>query len=469
MAIEFMRFKSVSSRSARLADYVLRNGEYETKEADFLVGGSAGLPTWATSPHDFFKEAEKQEHGEIGKHVIIALPKEFNLNENKELSEELLRELFPSHTYVWGIHENIGTLSNEKNPHLHILVCDRKIEPERAEPPRETYFKKSRTLKTGEISGGYRKDNFLSGSQRQKGLLLKKKALEKIMNQHIQKHNEKTGENVRKISFEERHGKGERHLGKNAIAVGIKERTNVVQSELDRRIKNEIVIQQKNVENAEKIAIKKCTNLIFEEKVILTAKKAVNFVRYFGDKSRQKKAAEESEMNLRRSKLTDRQKYQIFTENREHNQKIAENRVLKKEQNFNDGLRAEAGRRKIKNPVEYTSSNKIIREIKEKRQKEEIRRKIAEKIYMERLEESHRQEREAEEAWEAEMERREQYRRELNEQIERERMEQLQAEAKKEPEYPKFERQLERIAPHQPTEHTTNRKPEKKKNRGFER
>ena len=430
MAIEFMRFKSVSSRSARLADYVLRNGEYETKEADFLVGGSAGLPTWATSAHDFFKEAEKQEKGEIGKHVIIALPKEFDLNENKDLSEELLRELFPSHTYVWGIHENIGTLSNEKNPHLHILVCDRKIEPERAEPPRETYFKKSRTLKTGEISGGYRKDDFLSGSHRQQGLLLKKKSLEKVMNRHIQKHNEKTGENVRKISFEERHGKGERHLGKNAIAVGIKERSKVVQNELDRRIKNEVEKQQKNVENAEKIAIKKCTDLIFEDKVELTLKKAVNFVRYFGEKSKQKKAAEKAEMDIRRRKLTDRQKYQIFTENRQKNEKIAENRILGKEKNFNIGLHTEAERRRIKNPIEYESTNDFIQGIHQKQRTEENRRLLE------------RQKREEERQKQEEAEHR---RRELE------------------------EKQVEWIAPRQPTDRTAERTPTKKKNRDFER
>ena len=434
MAIEFMRFKSVSSRSARLADYVLRNGEYKTKETDFLVGGSAGLPSWSTSAHDFFKEAEKQEKGEIGKHVIIALPKEFNLDENKDLSEELLRELFPSHTYVWGIHENIGTLSNEKNPHLHILVCDRKIEPERAEPPRETYFKKSRTLKTGEISGGYRKDDFLSGSHRQKGLLLKKKALEKIMNQHIQKHNEKIGENVRKISFEERHGKGERHLGKNAIAVGIKERSNVVQNELDRRIKNEVEKQQNAVENADKIAIMKNTNLYFEDKLILSAKKAVNFVRYFGDNEKQKKAAEIAELNLRRQKLENRltpwEKQKFFVERRQKNEKIAENRILEKEENFNAGLRAEAERRQIKNPVEYESMNDFICGIHQKRRTEENRRLLERK----------KQEEERQKQEEAERRRRE-----------------------------FTEKQVERIAPQQPTDRTAERRSAKKKNRDFER
>ena len=489
MAIEFMRFKSVSSRSARLADYVLRNGEYEAKEADFLVGGSAGLPSWATSPHDFFKEAEKQEKGEIGKHVIIALPKEFNLDENKELSEELLQELFPSHTYVWGIHENIGSLSNEKNPHLHILVCDRKIEPERAEPTREIYFKKSRTLKTGEISGGYRKDDFLSGSQRQKGLLLKKKALEKVMNRHIQKHNEKTGENVRKISFEERHGKGERHLGKNAIAVGIKTRAKVIQSELDRRIEKEVKIQQKNVENAEKMAIKKCTNLYFEEKIVLNAKKAVNFVRYWGDKSKRKEENERIELDMHRGKLNDHQKQQIFVENRQNNEQIAGDRVLKKIETFNRGLQAEAQRRRIKNPVEYHSTNSTVKKFEEakiQQEQERIRQEEENKRWekQQKIAEEYQQRRaifkencndgiaingkiyrfKVVENWDFF---------ELQRLYEHQKLEKMLDFAKEkgllqEPEQPKFERQPERITPIRTTERTAERTP-KKKNRGFER
>lgn len=386
MAIEFMRFQSVSSRSARLADYVLREGEYERKRADFSCGKSAGMPTWAKSPHDFFLEAEKQEHGEIGKHVVIALPKEFSYRENSELAEELVHELFPSHTYVWGIHVNNGTLSNEENPHLHILVCDRKIEPDRKEPPRETYFKKSRTLKNGEISGGYRKDDFLSGSQRQKGLLLKKKLLEKIMNEHIEKHNQKTGENVRKIDFEERHGKGSKHIGKNAIAVGLKKRSKIIQNELDRRIKKITDETEKSVkEKLDKNG----------GKLDLWSKGEVLVTRIFKGKERAKSKEEYLKI--------------VFSENPyDLRQEISAVRASGGERatatanGFNDGLKQTAGERNIEKKITYQAKltpdlNRELwakKKIEQEQREEEIGRRMRDE---QRKREEEKRRREAEE------------------------------------------------------------------------
>ena len=355
MAIEYMRFESIGSRSARLADYIQRQGEYERKKGDFICGGNAGLPSWAENPHDFFLEAEKQEKGEIGKHVIIALPKELNLEENRKLAEETISELFPSHTYVWGIHQNTGVLSGENNPHLHILVCDRKIEKERAEPPREIYFKKSRTLKTGEISGGYRKDPLLSGHERQKGLILKKMKLQEIMNKHIREHNEKTGEKVRKIDFAERHGKGMPHMGKKAVSMGIKSGGKVVGKEINRRLRPLAEKQAKRVKEAERQMIDKSVKIgvlshvknlaeSFIENPLNPSKIAENF--------KNREIAEKTE------KMSDKIRKKI-AENNEKNAEIAEKIVQKEAEKYTENIKKAAAERGEKQENSYVANSAL--------------------------------------------------------------------------------------------------------------
>lgn len=354
MAIEYMRFESVQNRSARLSDYISRMGEYKSKENDFVCGGVAGLPSWAKDGHDFFLQAENREQGEIGKHVIIALPKEFNKEENEKLSKEVLETIFPTHTYVWGIHENNGVLSGEKNPHLHVLVCDRKIEKERDEPPIEIYFKKSRTLKTGEISGGYRKDPLISGSERQKGLLLKKMALQEIMNRHIDRHNEKTGENVSKIDFRERHGKGQRHIGKKAISMALKENGNVVQSEVNRRITVESEKEAAIVLNQRKENTQKTTKLTISDRVGLSVK---SFIQNPLNATERAKNKEITEMAIRRGKLTNKQKISLAEADIENIAEAAERnneRIEKTRQN----LQREAEKRGIMRKVTLEKSEK---------------------------------------------------------------------------------------------------------------
>ena len=136
-------------------------------------------------------------------------------------------------------------------------------------------------------------------------------------------------------------------------------------------------------------------------------------------------------MNLRRQKLENRltpwEKQKFFVERRKNNEKIAEDRILRKEENFNAGLHAEAERRRIKNPVEYESTNDFIQGIHQKRRTEENRRLLAQQ----KAAEERRQQEEAERR--------------------------------------RHEPEPEHITPIRTTERTAERKPAKKKNRDFER
>ena len=270
MAIEYLSVNPCHGQAAHLSDYIERKTTHHEKD-DFLCAGHGNLPTWATSAHDFFAtadHAQKQNEkkrmerngktkndlkikDEIGKHIIVALPKEFSDDELRILAEKTAKKIGENHAYTWGVHINQGSLSNERNPHLHILICDRKIEPDREEPDRDNYFKKSRPCKNGKINGGYRKDTAMTGKDRRAWVELKKKEYQEICNRHIDRHNQRTAENVPKIDFESRKGKGGKHLGQSTIAhaVRINSAVPAIQKELDRRTEKITTETQQNVAN----------------------------------------------------------------------------------------------------------------------------------------------------------------------------------------------------------------------------
>ena len=423
MAIEFLRAKSTHGGNAKLCDYILRNGQFSEKE-DFIYGGCGNLPSWAESAHDFWlacdqfqnaeakkrKKAEKEElkiKDESGKHIIVALPKEFNNRELEELGEKIAEKIAGNdHAFVYGIHVNTGVLSNDKNPHLHVFLSNRKIEPEREEPDRDIYFKKSRTLKTGEISGGYRKDVDMTGTHRTQWVEAKKQEMQDLTNAAILEHNKRTGEKVSKIDFKARKGSKVKHIGNIDIAFAVRHNNAVpkIQKELDRRIAEETKKQSQNVIEAERQSLKNVTKLGIIDGLTVAL---MPFIEHPLNAEKRAKNREETEMTLRRAKLDILQKVDLHT-NRRRNIEIAENRILKKQDDFNAGLIKEAEKRGMERTFEYRAQNKSIenaenrrreeQEAKERKAKaeadraaEEERRRVERVEYQKRLEEQEKQ------------------------------------------------------------------------------
>lgn len=423
MAIEFLRAKSTHGGNAKLCDYILRNGQFSEKE-DFIFGGCGNLPSWAESAHDFWlacdqfqnaeakkrKKAEKEElkiKDESGKHIIVALPKEFNNRELEELGEKIAQKIAgDDHAFVYGVHVNTGVLSNDKNPHLHVFLSNRKIEPERTEPDRKTYFKKSRTLKTGEISGGYRKDVEMTGTHRTQWLEAKKQEMQDLTNAAILEHNQRTGEKVSKIDFKSRRGSKAKHIGNTDIAFAVRHNEAVpkIQKELDRRIAAETQKQNQNVIEAERQSLRNVTKLGIIDGLTVAL---MPFIEHPLNAEKRAKNREKTEMTLRRAKLDILQEVDLRC-NRRRNIEIAENRILKKQDDFNAGLTSEAKKRGLKRTFEYHSKNKAIenaenrrREEQETRERkakaeadrkaEEERRRVEREEYQKRLEEQEKQ------------------------------------------------------------------------------
>lgn len=148
--------------------YIERDGTYKYRE-DKIYSTSCNMPSWAKSPDDFWDTCLQNEKGTQYKEIEFALPNDIPLNQAVNLAKEQAATELSGHAYTLAIHCNNGRLSGIKNLHCHIMYTEREIDPNRPEPDRNTYFRRSRTLKNGTISGGYKKsEKMTKGANRHK-------------------------------------------------------------------------------------------------------------------------------------------------------------------------------------------------------------------------------------------------------------------------------------------------------------
>lgn len=191
MAIGYYHCEERQNRSAEQYEYNTRTGKFEGKgKEDLVCSGNNNLPSWAENePKKFWQANDKFEKGTKGKAIIIALPNEMNANELERLVKKTVDTLYPNHAVSWAIHDSVGP-TGKRNKHVHIQVCERVIDHSRPEPPPDQYFKKTRTRKDGTVSGGYKKDVFMTGKDRQKWLDQSKRQWIKLCNEEIRKMEE---------------------------------------------------------------------------------------------------------------------------------------------------------------------------------------------------------------------------------------------------------------------------------------
>lgn len=287
MAIGYMHMSANGKASPRdMERYMERKGKYAKdrngqKREDLVAAGCGNLPKWAKDADEFWKaeddyrksvkdkaeqdraRREEKSDDKINRRevvrcrrVIIALPAELDHNQQKELLESYLKENFPRNAYTWAIHEGPGKLSGKRNPHAHVLVCQKEIDPKKPEPSREKYFSQR---------GGYRVDKNLSGADRSKHLDRLKKNWERAANRAL--------ENARQTG-RVRMGKTPGvtpsfHLGRRAVAAAAREQVDgyVPQNKQNRAVDAWKKIQVKNILERKQVSLAK-------ERVALSAEKA---------------------------------------------------------------------------------------------------------------------------------------------------------------------------------------------------
>ena len=154
--------------------------QYINREAAFKQRGGCmykahHLPPWAkNSPKIFFAAADKYEraNGERYKEIEFALPNELSLDQQKEIVERFVNKHLSDFYYAYAVHDKIGSMSNgERHPHVHIMICTRKLDNIEKNNPRDakTFFKRANA--DNPEKGGCPKDENWIGKQR--SLLLK--------------------------------------------------------------------------------------------------------------------------------------------------------------------------------------------------------------------------------------------------------------------------------------------------------
>jgi hypothetical protein len=140
VAIYHLNYKSGSraggqSGEAKLA-YLTRSGKYEAGVDQVLYVEHAHYPTYASSAEEFWKGADEHErvNGRLFVEVEVALPRELDLEQQKELAREMAdwlsyktptREQDPASPgplpYTIALHRG----HKDENPHAHILLNER--------------------------------------------------------------------------------------------------------------------------------------------------------------------------------------------------------------------------------------------------------------------------------------------------------------------------------------------------------
>lgn len=209
MAIYHFRIKTAGGRAGEKIDYIAREGKWENsaKKEELLCVENQNFPEWAVDKNDFWSEMDKQEKKNAYREIVLALPRELNFEQQKTLISNYCAENLKGHPLTFAIHENIGSLSGERNPHAHIIFSERKMDGRTVE--REKFCRQR---------SGYKKDREITGAGRRKWLKTMRKQWENAANRALENAGSKE-----RISCEtlEKQGilrKPQKHLGEKVIA-----------------------------------------------------------------------------------------------------------------------------------------------------------------------------------------------------------------------------------------------------------
>ena len=154
--------------------YLSRDGSYNNGRQDLVYSETGNLPDWASSPKDFWKQAEenRRANGRSYREIRVALPEELTVEENKELVAKFLKEahIKDDHVYTYVIHDKVAAFDpDHQNIHAHIMFNERKIEKDRPLESAPQFFSRHNPAKINPdgtidkpITGGYAVDTWFA-------------------------------------------------------------------------------------------------------------------------------------------------------------------------------------------------------------------------------------------------------------------------------------------------------------------
>ena len=144
MATYHLKVKSHGKGKAMdRSNYITRQGKYSNREEDLMATGFGNLPESINgNPSLLWASADRNErdNGCACREFEMALPIELSLTQQKEIVHEFIDIAIGDRPHQYAIHEPVGALSGEDNPHLHLLVSDRI--PDGIERPIDQVFRR---------------------------------------------------------------------------------------------------------------------------------------------------------------------------------------------------------------------------------------------------------------------------------------------------------------------------------------
>lgn len=193
MATFHFQIKSGRKGSAKdHASYIARKG-FHGRRGDLVDTSHGNMPTWAIAdPHAFWRAADKYErqNGAAYREAVIALPGELTAAQNAALVSDLIDVLADGKPYQSAVHAPASSLEGEKNPHLHLMFCDRVDDG--IERPAERFFR--RFNRQDPATGGRKK---ASGGLNRMELRDQVLAARETVGETINKHLERSGHDAR--------------------------------------------------------------------------------------------------------------------------------------------------------------------------------------------------------------------------------------------------------------------------------
>lgn len=117
-------------KSVDHASYIAREGKFlkKMKENDLSHADHGNLPAWSkNNPRLFWSMADKHEraNGCAYREFEVALPRELNLEQQKDLLEDYIAQQISEKPYQYVIHTPTASLGGVPQPHAHLMFNDR--------------------------------------------------------------------------------------------------------------------------------------------------------------------------------------------------------------------------------------------------------------------------------------------------------------------------------------------------------
>lgn len=107
--------------------YINREGYY-SKRGDLAASGHGNMPTFAQeNPMLLWKASDKHErrNGSTFRSYNISLPNVLSIEDLRLLAHQQAARLAGPKPFQWALHVSRSSLSDQLNPHVHVVICDR--------------------------------------------------------------------------------------------------------------------------------------------------------------------------------------------------------------------------------------------------------------------------------------------------------------------------------------------------------